>query len=252
MDIIWKQKRISDDATQQLLVDTYNLKTLLLQLPLLGPAGDSAPTASASSKGGAGKPPAVSPLYAKLVNMKVAHIEMVLKLISTPEEMLLVSRIARSYSSIIALGRDQERFRIMWPDGQPSDLQQIMSLKGTKRNDQQAILEMLGLSAASKLLNKTATTIFTGSGIGSSAPSGGAGGGVGGGGGGGGAIGAATSSGGSVAGNANSNLGMGMGIGIGHAAGLGASAAAHMKILTQDISSTARNIGNLKWTTTKN
>jgi hypothetical protein len=186
--------------------------------------------------------------------MKVAHIEMVLKLISTPEEMLLVSRIARSYSSIIALGRDQERFRIMWPDGQPSDLQQIMSLKGTKRNDQQAILEMLGLSAASKLLNKTATTIFTGSGIGSSAPSGGAGGGVGGGGGGGGggAIGAATSSGGSAAGNANSNLGMGMGIGIGHAAGLGASAAAHMKILTQDISSTARNIGNLKWTTTKN
>jgi len=54
----------------------------------------------------------------------------------------------------------------MWPDGQPSDLQQIMSLKGTKRNDQQVMLEMLGLSAASKLLNKTATTIFTGVGSG--------------------------------------------------------------------------------------
>lgn len=66
---------------------------------------------------------------------------MILKLVGTPEEMLL------------------ERFRIMWPEGQSADLQMLMALKGTKRNDQQVILEMLGLSAAGKMINKTATMI---------------------------------------------------------------------------------------------
>jgi hypothetical protein len=29
------------------------------------------------------------------------------------------------------------RFKIMWPDGKPADLQMLMGLKGTKRSDQQ-------------------------------------------------------------------------------------------------------------------
>mmetsp|Transcript_15357 Transcript_15357/g.21099 ORF Transcript_15357/g.21099 Transcript_15357/m.21099 type:complete len:93 (+) Transcript_15357:1236-1514(+) len=82
LDVIWKQKRITDESTQQLLLDTYNIKALMLQLPLLG--GDVNNSNSSS------KPPPASPLYTKLVNTKVSHIEMVLKLISTPEEMLLV------------------------------------------------------------------------------------------------------------------------------------------------------------------
>ena len=112
----------------------------------------------------------------------------------------------------------------MWPDGQPSDLQQIMSLKGTKRNDQQVILEMLGLSAASKLLNKTATTIFTG--VGSGATSGG---------------------GSSTVGNASATASSST---YSAAASAAALASSHMKTFTQDISSTARNIGSLKWAST--
>jgi hypothetical protein len=116
----------------------------------------------------------------------------------------------------------------MWPDGQPSDLQQIMSLKGTKRNDQQVILEMLGLSAASKLLNKTATTIFTGVGSGATG-------------------GSASSNTSSSTGNASATASSST---YSAAASAAALASSHMKTFTQDISSTARNIGSLKWAST--
>jgi len=132
LDVILKQKAISEVATQQLLLDTYNLKTVLAQMPQF----QDATGAYQQTTGSISKPTA---MYLKLINTKIAHIEMILKLLGTPEDMLL------------------ERFRIMWPDGQPADLQLLMSLKGTKRNDQQVILEMLGLSAASKMLNKTAS-----------------------------------------------------------------------------------------------
>ena len=135
LDVILKQKAISEVATQQLLLDTYNLKTVLAQMPQFqDPSG-------AYSQQGVGSISKPSSVYLKLINTKTAHIEMILKLLGTPEDMLL------------------ERFRIMWPDGQPADLQLLMALKGTKRNDQQVILEMLGLSAASKMLNKT-TSVF--------------------------------------------------------------------------------------------
>ena len=212
--MIVKQKHISEMATQQLLLDTYNMKAVLTQLPNL-----DSPTHS----GGVHKPPTA--MYLKLVNNKIAHIEMILKLVGTPEDMLL------------------ERFRIMWPDGQPSDLQLLMSLKGTKRNDQQVILEMLGLSAAGKMLNKTAHTIFAagaGAGAGaaaamhgatlsSSASSSAAGGG---------SEVPAAATGGSGAYSAASAA----------AASAAAQAASSMKSLTLDLSSTARNaVGNLKW-----
>ena len=159
----------------------------MLQLPQLAPSGET------SGSNGANKIPQSSPIYMKLVNAKISHIEMILKLISTPEELLL------------------ERFKIMWPDGQPSDLQLIMSLKGTKRNDQQVILEMLGLSAAGKLFNKTASNIFTLPNHNASAQS-------------------ATPT------NTQSSYSV---------------AAASMKSLTQDLSSAARNVSNLKWSSGK-
>lgn len=68
-------------------------------------------------------------MYAKLINNKTAHIETILKLIGTPDDMLI------------------DRFKIMWPDGQSKDLQMVMALKGTKKQDQQMILETLGLTA---------------------------------------------------------------------------------------------------------
>lgn len=136
LDIILKQKAISEVATQQLLLDTYNLKTVLIQMPQFQDTSGAYQQQTVGSSSSISKP---SAMYLKLINTKTAHIEMILKLLGTPEDMLL------------------ERFRIMWPDGQPSDLQLLMALKGTKRNDQQVILEMLGLSAASKMLNKTAS-----------------------------------------------------------------------------------------------
>ena len=86
LDVIWKQKRVTDESTQQLLLDTYNIKALMLQLPHLAWNSTESPHQLAAGS----KPPPVSPMYSKLVNSKVSHIEMVLKLISTPEEMLLV------------------------------------------------------------------------------------------------------------------------------------------------------------------
>ena len=209
-------------ATQQLLLDTYNMKAILTQLPQL-----VAPHTDGSGGSGGGHAAAVKPptsMYLKLVNNKIAHIEMILKLVGTPEDMLL------------------ERFRIMWPDGQPADLQLLMSLKGTKRNDQQAILEMLGLSAAGKMLNKTAHTIFAA----------GSGGGGSGGGGGHSSINASSSS-NNIAGDAGSSSSSSTSYSnaaSAAAASAAALASSSMRGLTLDISSSARSaVGNLKWAT---
>jgi hypothetical protein len=242
LDVILKQKYIPDMATQQLLLDTYNMKAIMTQLPQIAhPLGpDGAPSSSSSSNAGAPiKPP--SAMYLKLVNSKVAHIEMILKLIGTPQEILL------------------ERFRIMWPQGQSSDLQLLMSLKGTKRNDQQVILEMLGLSAAGKILNKTAHNIFAaGSGVthglgggggGSSSSSSAAG------------AGGVTSSSGASAGEQQQHSASSAAAGAASASYSAASAAAasaaalaskSMQSLSLDISSSARTaVGQLKWSHTQ-
>jgi len=56
---------------------------------------------------------------------------MILKLISTPEDVLV------------------ERFKVLWPEGTSQELQMILALKGTKRNDQQVLIDLWGLSASS-------------------------------------------------------------------------------------------------------
>ena len=66
LDVIMKQRRISEIGTQQLLLDTYNVKTLLLGLESLG--------LSESQSDGKGPP---SLMFAKLVNARTAHIEVV-------------------------------------------------------------------------------------------------------------------------------------------------------------------------------
>ncbi|RYH31879.1 hypothetical protein EON65_01685 [archaeon] len=178
------------------MLDTYSLKTLLLALPNLQPIDVNTGTTS--------KPvPSTNSIYLKLINNKAGHIEVILKLLGTPEEMLV------------------ERFRMLWPDGTPSDLQMLMSLKGTKRNDQQVILEMLGLAAASKILNKTAGIFHGNTQAGAAQPN------------------TPTSS--TSASSAAANFA---------ATSTAATAAAFssMKSLTQDLSSQARNaVGNLKW-----
>jgi hypothetical protein len=162
-----KQKKISEIGTQQLLLDTYNIKTLLLHFHHMGQANPSAPSSSSSSTGPLSPPlflssllpdslpphllsclcsvgdvgslssvsgvssSSIPPMYMKLITSKITHIEIVLKLIGTPEEFLV------------------DRFRIMWPEGSANDLQMIMSLSGVSRVHQQQYLESFGVSHAS-------------------------------------------------------------------------------------------------------
>jgi len=118
LEVIMRQKRIAEVGTQQLLLDTYNIKTLLLHLQNLGMAN----TEHRST---------VPPVYTKLVMTRTAHIETVLKLVGTSEEMLV------------------ERFRIMWPEGQAADLVSIMTLKGIKKQEQQNMLDACGFEGDS-------------------------------------------------------------------------------------------------------
>lgn len=127
-ETITRQKRVSEMGSQQLLLDTYNLKTLILRLHNIGPVSGDYPTR--------GSPAPQS--FTKIVTSKVGQIEIILKLVATPEDFLV------------------ERFRVMWPDGQASDLQMLMSLKGMKRQDQQNFLEGLGLG-----LGSAATVVST-------------------------------------------------------------------------------------------
>ena len=118
LDVILRQKRIAEVGSQQLLLDLYNLKTLLLHLQHLG-----SNTLTENATRGAAAAAAVPAVYTKLVMARTTHIETVLKLVSTAEDMLV------------------ERFRIMWPDGTPADLASVMALKGIQKKDQAPILE---------------------------------------------------------------------------------------------------------------
>ena len=126
LDIIMKQKKISEMGTQQLLLDTYSLKTMLMQLHNLG--NKNSEKSSSSTK-------VTTPLmYSKLVASRSAYIETILKLLGTPEELLI------------------ERFKIMLPEGQLSDLVSLMDKKGMNRQQQQLILDSYNISGGSTLL----------------------------------------------------------------------------------------------------
>lgn len=121
---ITRQKRISESGTQQLLLDVYNLKTLLLRLPVLDKIDASSPGKSSKAQVGSSIAPAV---YTKMVTKQFQHIEILLKLVGTPSNLLL------------------DVFKAQWQDGTAADLQTVMTLKGMKRNDQAAMLEKFGV-----------------------------------------------------------------------------------------------------------
>lgn len=174
----------------------------MLHLPTLSPETSVNKTAPATG------------VYAKLVNQKCTYIETVLKLVGTPDDMLL------------------DRFKIMWPDGQPTDLQMIMSLKGTKRPDQQAILEMLGLNAKQQQAVQASAAAKTNAG----APQ----------------VNISNMLGGASATQTAASINTAASSLAAQTAATSAAAFSSMKTLTQDLSSTARNaVGNLKWTTNK-
>jgi len=111
--LLQKQRRISEEGTQQLLLDVYNLKKMMLELPRIGRDPD-------------GPDVAVPISYRKYVEKHMIKIERLLKLVATPPGMLI------------------EHFRMMWPEGGTKELQIVMALKGMKRQDQINLLEMFG------------------------------------------------------------------------------------------------------------
>jgi len=119
---ITRCKRISESGTQQLLLDVYNLKTLLLRVPTLEAVSDHSNNASSASAA------TIAPaMYTKMVTKQFARIETLLKLIGTPSELLI------------------DVFKVQWNSGSALDLQSIMNLKGMKRNEQAAMLEKFGV-----------------------------------------------------------------------------------------------------------
>lgn len=132
-------KRISEQGSQQLLLDVYNIKTLLLRLPVIEATNLKSP-----KKGSAGStiPPAI---YTKMVTKQFKRIETLLKLVGTPQPLLV------------------ELFKVQWVGGSALDLQTVMSLKGMKRTDMAIMLEKLGLDSATAM--KGATIGVTGSSI---------------------------------------------------------------------------------------
>ncbi|CEG46053.1 vacuolar protein sorting-associated protein 53 [Plasmopara halstedii] len=118
LQAVLKCRKINQVATQQLLLDVYALKTLFLQLPVLI-KDDVSPSITSTTT--------IPSRYVKFVTKEMAIVENVLKLIGTPNEMLV------------------ESFKIMWPDGTAEDFQSIMVIKGLKKSEQIAYLETLGM-----------------------------------------------------------------------------------------------------------
>jgi vacuolar protein sorting-associated protein 53 len=125
LQAVLRCRRVNQVATQQLLLDVYALKTLFLQLPIIGHEQQQQ---HHHHHGGASTPsPLIPSRYTKFVTNEIAKVESVLKLIGTPNEMLV------------------ESFKIMWPDGNADDFQNIMNVKGIKKSEQGAYLETLGM-----------------------------------------------------------------------------------------------------------
>jgi vacuolar protein sorting-associated protein 53 len=110
LNLIQKQRRISEEGTQQLLLDLYNLKKMMLDLPRIGSEHEINVPVS----------------YRKYVEKHMSKVERLLKLVATPVSMLV------------------EHFRMMWPEGGNKELQVVMSLKGMKRTEQITVLETFG------------------------------------------------------------------------------------------------------------
>jgi hypothetical protein len=72
-------------------------------------------------------------MYTKMVTKQFRRIETLLKLVSTPNELLI------------------DVFKVQWVGGSALDLQSVMTLKGMKRPEQAAMLEKFGLDPETAL-----------------------------------------------------------------------------------------------------
>ena len=116
LQLIQKQKRISQYGTTQLQLDVHNLKKMMEELPRIGCEKEDLNINVPMS-------------YRKFIQKHMSKIEKVLKLVALPKQMLV------------------EQFRIMWPEGGSKELQIVMALKGMKTKEQLTVLETFGGTA---------------------------------------------------------------------------------------------------------
>lgn len=104
LSIIMNQKKICQLGAEQLLLDTNSLKTIFgsLHHTNLSPEKKSEYI--------------IPSTYTNLVGNRLKHIEVILKLLCTPDDQF------------------EEMFAIMWPEGEQSDMQMILDLKHAKNN----------------------------------------------------------------------------------------------------------------------
>jgi len=133
-DTLLRLKAISEQGSQQLLLDVYNLKTLILKLPVLE---KSPASASATSRKATGSTIAPA-MYTKMVQKQFKKIELLLKMTGTPVNLLV------------------DVFKDQWHGGTAHDLQQVMSLKGIQRTQQAKLFEKFGLDPAQARKGATA------------------------------------------------------------------------------------------------
>ena len=133
-DTVIKAKRITEAGAQQLLLDVYNIKTLFLKLPVI-----EVSKTSRAAVGGAKAASSIAPaMYTKMVTKGFKKIETLLKLVSTPNSLLI------------------DVFKVQWVGGSALDLQSVMLLKGMKRTEQAAMLEKFGVDPVTALRGATA------------------------------------------------------------------------------------------------
>jgi hypothetical protein len=100
LESLVQMRHISKTGGGQLLLDLQGIKTYLLRMP--------------HSRLQEGEEPCtISKSYNSLVGIKAQNLERILKLVCTEDDMM------------------EETFKILWPEGKPSDLEAVLALKGS-------------------------------------------------------------------------------------------------------------------------
>lgn len=130
-DSLIKLKKINEAGSQQLQLDVSILKTFMLKLPVLEePARFGQKPVTTGST--------IAPaMYTKMVQKQLGRIEVLLKLVGTPLDMLITN------------------FKGLWIGGTTADFQTVLALKGLKRNEQATMLEKFGVDPVSALKGAT-------------------------------------------------------------------------------------------------
>ena len=129
-------KKISEMGTHQLLLDLHSVKPALLQLPNARKLPEDGGDDKAGGDDGGAPPP---PAYVKFVTARLGDVERLLKLVGTPDDMLV------------------ERFKIMWPDGTADDLAAVMALKDVKKADRDHLMGTFGAAPGAETAKRAKT-----------------------------------------------------------------------------------------------